>query len=1668
MMNKLTIRNIFVTLLLVFFGIQYVKAENYVISHNDALTGYHYLSVVSGSLADATTLSPSTSLWEAEVESSTYTLHIGNVYLTLQSGVLGTTTTAANATAFSKDANGFYSGSDYIGFDNDWKTVDNTKTLCSVATPTNIPYVITDGNGNYMGYTFGGGTVSCTNYTTFDPDHCVWYKDANDKLYQYVTEKTKDYYVTVGKNDNVTLEDQAKKGTALIFDSDNHMHSGTGNKQVFIIYNSGWKGSAEGSVAPSNAAVFYNPETYNITDGARYLTITSGALGYSTTASSWEADGTTTKTLSMYNGGTKYYLTLGTSAGNTPSLSTSAGTAFDLTGNHLSPATDLYMGYIGWTSVASTAAATVGDATPVVITDGTNFMTVASGAVANTTTFDYNTCTWTSITVGGSQILAMTSGGTTYYLVGPNGANNLTLTTDISTATGFSISGNTASYTSDGRNYSITYNKGWETVQNGTASTYYPITYTITPEVTNTGDLAVAITYATDTVTNHSSFVYEEVTSMTMQDLGKYYFKGQITGTYNGYPEYRTYTINGLSSNNTYYYIMGQTVTTLPTAQTGWSLTQATGTDAITHLHGRVVSGDYVIKNGTWWKGNKFPGWGGGNYDIHKGAPEVVQLTLGYNLLGVPLAGATVNITVKAFTWKDYITSQPSSWQGALVSSSGEADSVPITCEEDLAWVISLVDGFNSTTTTTFSGQTLYFTRDLDMSEYEWVPLSTHTTDYCIAGNIDGNGYILRGLRCDMYIIPGTEKVINPHLEATRGFIGNFCSNFTPTIKNIFFEDVSIGWPGNYYGEDNTHHHAVGGIVGGSDGSFIVKNCGISGRVFLGGIDGTYTNNVAYVGSIAGYIGGSEAMIESCYSVCEVEGCSVGGLVGYCNASNLKNCFANPIIKVHGTSNYAGGLVGSSVTSGHKGKVPDTPTTSQINNCYVRLRGITLDSGAHFGLFTGTGGADYCYALNTQANSAAGGTGSYPLSYASTITNYGLYNKTTPYKYTLDNNIITKIEGDSLTYDLHKGMQLYKALNNYVTTVGAAATPVVLSSWARSTSDINEDYPIIRFDDFNTIISYRRKSTSSLGNLESTTVNAGPTNELLDPYMYYKRTLAEAFAIANNSTLSPNGAVVDLYFNDDVRGQNLSIGSNSLFYINEDVSFLHDFDISAYVGITLDNDAHNSVGGDVNYDWHMLSTPIVANSVPLGFNYGTDNDSINESQFLQHQFNYWQTTTGEGRPDSLMTHYGWLTEGDKLNNQYFPDDTPYDSCDFYCWTEPEYQWINFKRNGGSHYHEDAPHNQIPYAPYWGAPTNKNEQYLIPGKGYLMAINRAKRKDKTQFMQTYGQLNQGNVTITATKKGNYVKGYNFIGNPYLSYLDFDEFAEENSGLWESGSSFADSYFLLDAEQGGYITYTVGASAGGDVAPRYINMHQGFFIVADKEDDDVFTVTFTDDMRTNESTPNFRGINYPLVNFKASDENGNSEILVVEVERPELGGAKKARSMRTSRGTLYAHYNNNEYSILFTPKGETEVAICFETNEECNYTLNWNTQNGEFQYLHLIDNITGMNIDMNTTNEYMFRSTPDQYKSRFRMVFEVKEEGEDIDNEGSEEFCFWNQGELVVNGEGLFQLIDINGRVVYSTYLSGIQSQVGLPRTSSGVYVVRILNNNSQKMQKIVIN
>ena len=774
---------------------------------------------------------------------------------------------------------------------------------------------------------------------------------------------------------------------------------------------------------------------------------------------------------------------------------------------------------------------------------------------------------------------------------------------------------------------------------------------------------------------------------------------------------------------------------------------------------------------------------------------------------------------------------------------------------------------------------------------------------------------------------------------------------------------------------------------------------------------GTAINLGSLVGEMAG---GNISNVETAGTLQgKTDTENIGGMVGKVESGTLSSVFAVNTF-LGGNATIMGGLVGTnggnlynaySNIALHADNAATTigglagVSSGCIENCYVAFQGTEPSSG--FGWFanTNTGSISYCYSPAGKTQYTINGTA--PTGHG----NYGEVKDRKAMGYLYDDNAVTLASGTTEyvhTNDIDYSDNHLINWNGLLWTLNKwVSKHSGYTPWFRPTSaNINSDLPVLAFP-----------SDNSLGTSDGRYLQYGST--------YNSKNGIDALLTAyNDDGLGDAEPDAYLFLYGNATGVTKVPTTNVKVTINEDVVLKQVSgagDFTATVGITFDNScksASDFFNNQLLYDWHMMSSPLT-------------NASIGTSYDMDASMAYEEEANLIG-----------------MSGGYFPDN-PTCAWDFYAFYEPEYHWINLKRSTGNHWHYDEPHGLVDY---------ENETMFEQGKGYMMAI------EQDSYLSNEGKLNHADFSIPVTYESEMADelGFNLLGNPYQSYLDMEVFLQANPVL--NGK-----FYVYVAENNNYVPYAAAASPNPATPSAYLHPHQAFFVKTSEAKDVNFiynsmATTTTDDGSYFRDRPC-----YPLVNLFATDATGMRDLVVIEFNRPELGGATKLNVLNNAKFELSSSMGGKEYSILFTPEGTQRVPVRFKTNRDGVYTLTWETYHGIFSSLRLVDNLTGANCDMLSTDHYTFESSSNDYASRFYITFACV----GIEENENDAFAYFDGSEWVLNGKGRLEVVDMLGRVLRSEMLYNEQNRINLNGLAKGMYLLRIVDNKKTWLQKIVV-
>jgi len=164
-------------------------------------------------------------------------------------------------------------------------------------------------------------------------------------------------------------------------------------------------------------------------------------------------------------------------------------------------------------------------------------------------------------------------------------------------------------------------------------------------------------------------------------------------------------------------------------------------------------------------------------------------------------------------------------------------------------------------------------------------------------------------------------------------------------------------------------------------------------------------------------------------------------------------------------------------------------------------------------------------------------------------------------------------------------------------------------------------------------------------------------------------------------------------------------------------------------------------------------------------------------------------------------------------------------------------------------------------------------------------------------------------------------------------------------------------------------------------------------------------------------------------------------------------------------LYFSENGDEFAVVRSERAG-RLPIVFKPSEDGEYTFSFNTENLSLRYLHLIDHETGEDIDLLRNPSYRFFAKTNNKPNRFELEYKSGlKQFKEKPLAFKDNFGYYSNGEIVINGTGDLQVFDLNGRLIKSETVNGdARIQVN---AAAGVYMMQLITNDSVKTQKMVV-
>ncbi|MCR5658591.1 MAG: chitobiase/beta-hexosaminidase C-terminal domain-containing protein [Bacteroidales bacterium] len=334
----------------------------------------------------------------------------------------------------------------------------------------------------------------------------------------------------------------------------------------------------------------------------------------------------------------------------------------------------------------------------------------------------------------------------------------------------------------------------------------------------------------------------------------------------------------------------------------------------------------------------------------------------------------------------------------------------------------------------------------------------------------------------------------------------------------------------------------------------------------------------------------------------------------------------------------------------------------------------------------------------------------------------------------------------------------------------------------------------------------------------------------------------------------------------------------------------------------------------------------------------------------------------------------------------------------------------------------------------------NSFNLEMGSGYLYANVNTITLNFTGTLRSCAQPAYEGLDITSSAG---LPGWNLVGNPFPCNATIDRpYYILTNGILTAKAS----------------TIEITPCAGVMVQAAEID------IVNNTINYDSYTGTVKFTKAGTGSTPQPSQLQMTVVHQVMSRGEAQSQLQDNAIVSFNEGNYLEKFGFNAEASKLYIPQGGRNFAIV-SAKAQGEMPVNFKASTDGEYTITVNPEGVEMNYLHLIDNMTGMDIDLLQTPSYTFDATTNDYESRFRLVFGAN--NVDGPSTGSGTFAYFNGSEWQVSNEGeaTLQVIDMMGRIVSTETVNG-NCNLNLNQ-NAGVYMLRLINSNGVKTQKVVV-
>lgn len=321
------------------------------------------------------------------------------------------------------------------------------------------------------------------------------------------------------------------------------------------------------------------------------------------------------------------------------------------------------------------------------------------------------------------------------------------------------------------------------------------------------------------------------------------------------------------------------------------------------------------------------------------------------------------------------------------------------------------------------------------------------------------------------------------------------------------------------------------------------------------------------------------------------------------------------------------------------------------------------------------------------------------------------------------------------------------------------------------------------------------------------------------------------------------------------------------------------------------------------------------------------------------------------------------------------------------------------------------------------------------------------------------------------------GWNFISNPFLAPIDFD-----NVTL---GAGVQNYFYIYDASTDGWQWWDGASASVANLNGGLISAYQGFWVY---NTGGASTLTIDQGSKSVASSDAFlkqstlNNVDVMTLKMRKSGDSNYSSKLHLNLSSGSGIVAPKLPNIH-EEVNLYANYEGHKYSRVDLPaySGCSQIELGIDVIEEGDYNLSFDNVPDDMDIV-LVDNQTGERVTVTDQNSYDYYVT-EADSDRFELwLVEKGGDHADCDNsmEGTNDLTYGiTSSGITISGFAVeeelslsFEIIDLAGKIVYKE--SGVVNYGNdyyiNKNLTSGVYLIRVssADGNMVDAGKIVVN